>query len=73
MSQICSVNFEKSVKVGSTVKKGDMLGCFLFGGSDFVMLFQSRAEFSLTAPKESKSSYKHILMGEEYGRLSLRK
>lgn len=37
------------------------------------MLFQKKAEFSLTAPKESKSSYKYILMGEEYSRLTLRK
>lgn len=73
MSQICSVNFEKNVKAGTAVRKGDMLGCFLFGGSDFVMLFQSKAEFTLTAPKESKSGYKHILMGEDYGRLSLKK
>ena len=73
MSQICSVNFENSVKVGSTVKKGDMLGYFLFGGSDFVMLFQKKVDFALTAPKESSSSNKHILMGEEYGRVTLRK
>jgi phosphatidylserine decarboxylase len=73
MSQICSVNFEKSVKVGNTVRKGDMLGYFLFGGSDFVLLFQNRVDFTLTAPKESRGSYKHILMGEEYGRVTLRK
>lgn len=73
MSQICSVNFEKSVKVGTAVKKGDMLGYFLFGGSDFVLLFQNKVNFTLTAPKESNNSYKHILMGEEYGRVTLRK
>jgi phosphatidylserine decarboxylase len=37
------------------------------------MLFQKKAEFTLTAPKESKSGYKHILIGEEYGRLTVRK
>ena len=73
MSQICSVNFEKSVKVGTAVKKGDMLGYFLFGGSDFVLLFQNKVDFTLTAPKESRDRYKHILMGEEYGRLTMRK
>ncbi len=67
------VYFEKSVKVGTTVKKGDMLGYFLFGGSDFVLLFQNKVNFTLTAPKESRDSYKHILMGEEYGRLTMRK
>jgi len=73
MSQVSSINFEKSVKVGSTVKKGDMLGYFLFGGSDFVMLFQSKVNFTLTAPKASDGTRKHILMGEEYGRLTVRK
>ena len=73
MSQVCSVNFEKSVKVGSTVKKGDMLGYFLFGGSDCVILFQKKVDFRLTAPKERDDTCKHILMGEEYGRVTLRK
>lgn len=69
MSQICSVNFESNLKVGDSVKKGDMLGYFLFGGSDFVMIFQEGINFSLTAPT-SGSGYQHLLMGEEYGRLS---
>lgn len=69
MSQICSVNFENTVKVGNTVKKGDMLGYFLFGGSDFVMLFQKKVDLKLTVPKESHGAYKHVLMGEEYGRI----
>jgi phosphatidylserine decarboxylase len=73
MSQISSVNFEKTVKVGNTVKKGDMLGYFLFGGSDMVMLFQSKVDFTLTVPQENKSAYKHVLMGEEYGRLAIKK
>jgi phosphatidylserine decarboxylase precursor len=73
MSQVSSVNFEKSVKVGNSVKKGDMLGYFLFGGSDFVLLFQNKVDFTLTAPKKGPGSYKHILMGEEYGRLTMRK
>ena len=73
MSQVSSVNYEDTVKVGKTVKKGDMLGYFLFGGSDFVLLFQSKVDFKLTAPKGSKSTYKHILMGEAYGKLTIRK
>jgi len=72
MSQICSVNYEDTVKVGNVVKKGDMLGYFLFGGSDFVLVFQSNVDFKLTAPKESNSTYRHILMGEEYGKLKIR-
>ncbi|MDR1310382.1 MAG: phosphatidylserine decarboxylase [Burkholderiaceae bacterium] len=69
MSQISSVNYEPGLKVGDRVKKGDKLGYFLFGGSDFVLLFQKGVDFSLTAPA-SGDGYRHILMGEEYGRLS---
>lgn len=71
MAQVSSVNFEDNVKVGTTHKKGDMLGNFLFGGSDFVMLFQEEAGFKITAPMASEMDYerhyKHILTGEEYG------
>jgi phosphatidylserine decarboxylase len=69
MSQISSVNYEPALKVGDRVKKGDKLGYFLFGGSDFVLFFQKGADFSLTVPA-SGDGYRHILMGEEYGRLS---
>ena len=31
---------------GTTLKKGDMLGYFLFGGSDFVMIFQKGVKFT---------------------------
>jgi len=69
MSQICSVKFEDNIQVGTRVKKGDMLGCFLFGGSDIVMLFQPKAGFELKAAT-SVQSYQHILMGEKYGELT---
>jgi phosphatidylserine decarboxylase precursor len=62
MGLVSSVNFEKNVKVGSSHKKGDMLGYFLFGGSDIIMLFQGRAGFKITAPVG-----KHLLVGEKYG------
>ena len=68
MSQVSSVNFEPWLKVGDTVKKGDPFGFFLFGGSDIVMVFQKGVLFNMTAPR-SGSGYKHIMMGEEYGRL----
>lgn len=80
MAQVSSVNFEDNVKVGAIHKKGDMLGNFLFGGSDFIMLFQERAGFEITAQPEHDvatkpdsdharrvTTYKHILMGEAYG------
>jgi phosphatidylserine decarboxylase precursor len=72
MSQVSSVNFEANVytkmKVGTEIKKGDMLGYFLFGGSDFIMLFQNNVEFKLTPPESA-----HILMGTEYGKLAIKK
>ena len=69
MSQVGSVNFEKHIKPGLSVQKGDPLGYFLFGGSDVVMLFQKGVTLSLTVPQNGKT-YKHILMGEAYGKLS---
>lgn len=69
MSQICSVKFEDNINAGTTVKKGDMLGCFLFGGSDIVMLFQQKAGFVIEAATNGQS-YQHILMGEKYGVLT---
>ena len=45
-----------------------MMGCFLFGGSDIVMIFQQKAGFVLEpAGGGSGQSYQHILMGEKYG------
>ena len=72
MSQVSSVNFEDTVRVGAQVKKGDMLGCFLFGGSDIVMLFQRDVEFTLTHPRNEDGKWQHIFTGREYGRLSRR-
>jgi phosphatidylserine decarboxylase len=70
MSQVCSVNFESNVEVGATFNKGDMLGYFLFGGSDFLMLFQEGSGFQITAPSNGADGYEHLLMGETYGTLS---
>lgn len=62
MGLVSSVNFEENVKVGSIHKKGDMLGYFLFGGSDIIMLFQEKIGFGITAEVG-----KHLCMGEKYG------
>jgi len=71
MAAVSSVNFEQNVVAGATMKKGDSLGYFRFGGSDFVMLFQSGVKFAIDAPKEEGSgSYKHILMGERLGSMA---
>lgn len=70
MSPVSSVNFEDDLHIGSTVSKGDRLGYFLFGGSDFIMIFQEKAQFILDAPnKEKNDGYKHQLMGERLGSL----
>src|SRR5579862_648637 len=74
MATVGSVNFMDNIKVGAKVKKGDMLGYFLFGGSDFIMLFQNKVQFTLDAPKAAgNGAYQHLLMGERLGRLTKRK
>lgn len=74
MAAVSSVNFEENVTPGTSVKKGDMLGHFAFGGSDFIMIFQDGVTFSLEAPmQEDGQSYQHILMGEKLGVLSKQK
>jgi phosphatidylserine decarboxylase precursor len=71
MAAIGSVNFEQNIKPGLVIKKGDMLGHFAFGGSDFIMLFQSKVKFVLDAPKQDGGEgYKHLLMGELLGSLT---
>ena len=70
MSQVASVNIEPTLKVGDRVEKGDMLGYFLFGGSDFVLVFQKKAAFELLSPKKDGGGYEHILMGEKLGRMN---
>ena len=68
-----SVNFEANVKPGAQVKKGDMLGNFAFGGSDFVMVFQDKVNFKIDAPKRQDSdAYQHLLMGERLGHVTRR-
>ena len=62
MSQICSVNFSEGLHAGSEVRKGQELGYFLFGGSDFVMVFQKGVRLQLTAATDA-----HILLGEQLG------
>jgi phosphatidylserine decarboxylase len=46
-------------------------GYFMFGGSDFVMIFQDKVNFGMTAPNDNGgSTYQHLLMGEAYGKLT---
>ncbi len=69
MSQMASVVFEDNIKAGNKIKRGDKLCHYLFGGSGFVMLFQKEAGFRLTAPANEDGTYRHILAGEELGRI----
>ena len=66
MSQICSCNWEKNLKVGSKVKKGDPMGYFLFGGSDICMIFQKGAKVDYLPKADKDGKYPHIFMGENY-------
>ena len=70
MSQICSCNFEKNVKVGKYVNKGDPLGYFKFGGSDIVMIFDKNIHLEDLTPKTSSGDFAHILMGEPYAKFT---
>lgn len=69
MSQVSSINFSEGLEVGDKVKKGDELGYFMFGGSDFVLVFQQKAGFELTS-RRNGNAWEHILMGEQLGTLS---
>ena len=73
MAHVSSVAFEDDVRPGQSVEKGDPLGAFYFGGSDFILLFQEEAGFELTVPATDSSpvsdnpQYEHVRMGEQYG------
>ena len=70
MSPVSSVSFDPTLKEGTRVLKGDVMGHFLFGGSDFIILFQAGYEFTLDSLRhDSHQGYSHRLMGERLGRL----
>jgi phosphatidylserine decarboxylase len=71
MAAVGSVNLESNVTAGTRVEKGDMLGYFLFGGSDFIVLFQDTVDFAIEAPRDGEG-YEHLLMGERLGRMTIR-
>ena len=64
MSQICSVNWLPSLHVGQTLKQGDEMGFFQFGGSDVVMIFQKGVDVSIV------HGFELTLMGQPYARLT---
>lgn len=70
MSPVSSVTFEPTLREGVEVRKGDMMGHFLFGGSDFVMMFQAGYELTVDLPRQDvNASFPHLLMGERLGQL----
>ncbi len=65
MSQICSVNWLSSLQVGQTLKRGDEMGYFLFGGSDVILLFQKDISVTLACTPQELN-----LMGTAYATLT---
>ena len=64
MAQVSSVKL--SVKRGDTVRKGDEISWFEFGGSDIVLVFEKAAGAKHFAPRDV-----HHLMGQQLCRLHL--
>ncbi len=60
MAQVSSIVF--TAEVGTTLIKGEELGYFQFGGSDFIMVFQGSSGVELTAQPDV-----HYLQGAQIG------
>ena len=69
MSPVSSVTIDPAVKPGAKVRKGDEIGHFLFGGSDFVLVFQAGVRFESIPPNPDGKTWPHLLMGEKFGTL----
>ncbi|MBQ0006927.1 MAG: phosphatidylserine decarboxylase, partial [Alistipes sp.] len=70
MSQVSSVNFESHLHPESVVRKGDLMGWFDMGGSDFVLLFQKGVKLDLQVPYDKDGTYQHMYQGNAIGTLS---
>jgi phosphatidylserine decarboxylase precursor len=70
MSPVSSVTFESALRDGVEVHKGDVMGHFRFGGSDFVLLFQHGHNLELDVRHvDAEQTFPHMLMGERLGHL----
>jgi len=73
MAQVSSIQLRDWVKEGAQAKKGWEFANFAFGGSDFVVIFEEQADFTLTVPTTAEAapgagvSYKPSLQGKKYG------
>jgi len=73
MAQVASIQLRSWVQENAEAKKGWEFGNFAFGGSDFVVLFEKKANFVLTVPKMAEVppgtgvNYHPSLQGQRYG------
>jgi len=73
MAQVASIELRDWVEKDAMAKKGWEFGNFAFGGSDFVVLFEERADFVLTVKKMSEAppgagvNYEPSFQGKRYG------
>ena len=73
MAQVASIELRDWVREGAKADKGWEFGNFAFGGSDFVVIFEPRADFVLTVPQMPEESpgagvnYAPSLQGQRYG------
>lgn len=73
MAQVAAIKLRDWVQLNAHGLKGREFANFQFGGSDFVVIFEKQAQFTLTAPQLAPVapgagvSYKPIKQGERYG------
>jgi phosphatidylserine decarboxylase len=73
MAQVSSIVPRDWVKEGAMAEKGQEFSNFAFGGSDFVMIFEEKAQFTLTVPHRTEQAsgsgvnYQQSKQGERYG------
>lgn len=73
MAQVSAIQPRDWVKEGAWADKGWEFANFAFGGSDFVVIFQKEAKFTLTVPHTPEPApgvgvnYVPSLQGEKYG------
>ncbi len=73
MAQVSSIRLRDWVKKGAKAEKGWEFANFAFGGSDFVVIFEKKAKFTLTVAHTTEPApgagvnYQNSLQGRKYG------
>lgn len=74
MAQVSAIRLRDWVVLGAKADKGWEFANFAFGGSDFVVIFEPKAKFQITVPRDLPEpppgagvNYKPSLQGERYG------